>query len=101
MTGIAALFGRSLSAVTFVLDYVQFDFDGMQLTAYTLPEVEASGRRWTSQDLGWRDAPCARIGVLARIASCPQLQLPLPHRPLPYTIPAAHRNDVNSKISPL
>ena len=32
--------GDRLSAVTFVMDYVQFDFNGQRLTAYVWPDVE-------------------------------------------------------------
>jgi hypothetical protein len=35
----AEIIGRQLSSVTFVQDYMQFDFDGARLTTYTLPTV--------------------------------------------------------------
>jgi hypothetical protein len=60
-----------------VRDYVQLDFDGMLLTAYTLPEVEAGGRRWSSREPGWRDSLCQRIGVSLTTAYCSELQLAL------------------------
>ena len=70
-----ALVGAMLGAVTFVMDYVQLQFDAAQLTAYTLPEVELAGRCWTIEDPGWRDALCARIGVVVRSASCADQRL--------------------------
>ena len=59
-----AIVGATLAAVTFVMDYVQLQFDAAQLSAYTLPRVELAGRSWTSQDEGWRTSLCARIGGL-------------------------------------
>ena len=38
--GLESLIGEQLSAVTFVMDYVQFQFDGAVLTAFTGPEAE-------------------------------------------------------------
>lgn len=35
-----ALIGEQLSAVTFVMDYFQFDFDGNKLTVLTQPKAE-------------------------------------------------------------
>jgi hypothetical protein len=61
--------GEYLSAVTFVMDYVQLDFNGVCLTALTLPTVQASGRNWVAADQGWRDQLCERIGVIVRSAS--------------------------------
>lgn len=66
---ISGIVGATLEAVTFVTDYVQLQFDGAQLTAYTLPQVELAGGRWTSEDPGWRDSLCARIGVAVRSVS--------------------------------
>jgi hypothetical protein len=70
-----AILGAKLEAVTFVMDYVQLQFDAAQLTAYTLPQVELAGHRWTSQDDGWRDSLCARIGIGVRSASCSDQRL--------------------------
>ena len=60
------LVGSRLSAITFVMDYVQCDFDAAKLTAYTVPTVKADGRTWSPTDSGWRDALCGRIGVVVR-----------------------------------
>lgn len=65
-----ASIGATLESVTFVRDYVQLQFNAAHLTAYTSPQVEAAGGRWTSQDIGWCDSLCARIGVAAKSASC-------------------------------
>lgn len=70
-----AIVGAKLEAVTFVMDYVQLQFDAAQLTAYTLPHVELAGHHWTSQDDGWRDSLCARIGIGVRNASCSDQRL--------------------------
>jgi hypothetical protein len=60
------LVGSRLSAVTFVMDYVQCDFDAAKLTAYTVPTVREEGHTWSPTDSGWRDALCRRIGVVVR-----------------------------------
>jgi hypothetical protein len=70
-----AIIGAKLEAVTFVTDYVQLQFDAAQLTAYTLPQVELAGHCWASQDNGWRDSLCARIGIGVRSASCSDQRL--------------------------
>ena len=70
-----AIVGDRLEAVTFVMDYVQLQFDAAQLTAYTLPQVELAGHRWTSEDDGWRDSLCARIGIAVRNVSCSDQRL--------------------------
>ncbi len=56
------LMGCVLSSVTFVADYVQFDFNGPSLTAYTLPIVSwgAGSLKWGES--GYRDALCLQIG---------------------------------------
>jgi hypothetical protein len=55
-----AIAGTLLEAITFLMDYVQLQFDTAQLTAQTLPQVEMAERRWTSEDPGSRDSLCAR-----------------------------------------
>ena len=70
-----ALVGRRLSAVTFVMDDVQCDFDGNKLTAYANPTVSADGRSWSRTDAGWRDALCGRIGVVVHRVVCSDEQL--------------------------
>jgi hypothetical protein len=37
-----ALMGRQLSAVTFIMDYFQFDFDGNTFTVFTVQETTIS-----------------------------------------------------------
>ena len=53
--------GHQLSSVTFVQDYVQFDFDGSALTAYTLPSVNSGSRFLRWGETGYRDALCEQI----------------------------------------
>jgi len=69
-TALSAIAGTTLESVTFVMDYVQFQFGPARLTAYTFPQVGLSARCWTAKDEGWRDSLCARIGVRVRGASC-------------------------------
>lgn len=60
--GLQDVVGRALSSVTFVADYVQFDFNGPVLTAYTSPVVstEPGSLKWGEP--GYRDALCFQIG---------------------------------------
>ena len=58
--------GESLSAVTFVMDYVQMAFNGACLTALTLPTVCFEDRVWAPNEPGWRDTLCGRLGVVVR-----------------------------------
>lgn len=53
--------GEKLSSVTFVLNYVQVDFDGKQFTAYSWPTVGEKDRRTNFEDHGYRDALCSLI----------------------------------------
>lgn len=52
-----ALIGRQLSAVTFVMDYFQFGFDGNRLTVFTNPRIELYGENVPN----FRDSLCAFI----------------------------------------
>ena len=52
-----ALIGKQLSAVTFVMDYFQFDFDGHRLTVYTVPTVSLYRKNLSN----FRDQLCAFI----------------------------------------
>jgi hypothetical protein len=51
-----------LAAVSFVRDYVQFYFDGLVLSAYTLPLVTMRGNVLGPGSPGYRDALCDSIG---------------------------------------
>lgn len=57
----ARLEGESLSAVTFVMDYLQFDFNGHRLTTYVWPEVEIEDGVLSSGQPGYRDSLCSFI----------------------------------------
>jgi hypothetical protein len=52
-----ALVGEQLSAVSFVMDYVEFQFDGVVLTAFTDPRAELTDPATTH----YRDQLCALI----------------------------------------
>lgn len=52
-----ALVGRQLSAVSFVMDYFQLEFDGNRLIVYSVPIATVNGE---SID-GFRDRLCAFI----------------------------------------
>jgi hypothetical protein len=56
------LVGGELSSVTFVQDYVQPDFNGPGMTAYTMPTVTYGSESLKFGQPGYRDALCAQIG---------------------------------------
>jgi len=74
------LVGRELSAVVFVRDYVQFQFDGPTLTAVNDPIVLANRCTYQSPTPGYRDALCERIGhavIAADFAEGEELRIEL------------------------
>jgi hypothetical protein len=60
--------GEQLSAVTFVLNYVQLHFDGPILTAFTTPIVKAGDTSLVWEDPGYRDMLCGRIAHIVHDA---------------------------------
>ncbi len=56
------LVGEQLNTVAFVMDYVEFGFNGPVLRALTNPVVEFGGRHYRFPEPGSRDALCALIG---------------------------------------
>ena len=58
-----ALVGEQLSAVVFVQDYVQLQFDGQTVTAFTPVSVIRGPHRSTFPDAGSRDDLCSVIGT--------------------------------------
>jgi hypothetical protein len=67
--GLQELVGKALASVEFVQDYVQFHFDGPNLTAYTLPSIAASSSAHIAPGAaGWRDALCNQIGCVVQKA---------------------------------
>jgi len=59
---LAKLAGEELSAVTFVRDYVQLEFDGPCLNAYTAPAVTHGSESLSLGQPGYRDVLCGQIG---------------------------------------
>ena len=55
---------HQLSAVVFVQDYVQLQFDGPCLTAYVWPIVRDGARTFGHTTPGYRDALCGLIGCV-------------------------------------
>jgi hypothetical protein len=58
--------GRALSAVTFVQDYIQLQFDGALLSAYVWPCVQTSEKATDAGQPGYRDLLCEQIGKIVR-----------------------------------
>ena len=61
--------GRELSAVVFVRDYIQLQFDDAGLSALNLPVIESGQETLAFGQPGSRDALCKRIGQAVRSAS--------------------------------
>lgn len=55
------IIGEQLSAVSFVMDYLQLQFNGYLLTVLTPLVVVSDDHSYTFADLGYRDALCERI----------------------------------------
>jgi len=55
-----ALIGQKLAAVTFILDYFQFQFDGSVLTVYTEPKANL----FQEDIANYRDELCALIAKI-------------------------------------
>jgi len=66
---IESLCGEELNTVSFVMDYVDFGFNGPILRALANPTIEVAGRRWTFPASGSRDALCTLIGQSAESVS--------------------------------
>jgi hypothetical protein len=54
--------GCELSAVVFVRDYLQLQFDGPYLTIFVWPRVKRQGTVFERGTLRYRDALCEQIG---------------------------------------
>lgn len=58
---IRSLEGHQLSAVIFVMDYLQLQFDDLLLNSYIWPQVKIKDAMLTFSMPGYRDALCERI----------------------------------------
>jgi hypothetical protein len=65
-TGPASVVGEELNTVSFVMDYVEFGFNGPVLRALTSPIVDIGGERPRFPAPGSRDALCDLIGRTVR-----------------------------------
>lgn len=61
-TRIESLVSEQFNAVSFVMDYVEFHFNGPVLRALCNPVLVYQGRRARFPDAGSRDALCSLIG---------------------------------------
>ena len=61
--GLEGIIGEFLSAVEFVMDYVQLHFCGATLTAFTSPDIQTPNRFFLPSSYGYRDALCSLIGA--------------------------------------
>jgi len=60
---------QQLSAVVFIQDYVQLQFDGHCLTAYAWPIIRDGARALSHTTPGYRDALCGLIGYVVEKAT--------------------------------
>jgi hypothetical protein len=63
------LVGEQLSAVTFVQDYLQLEFDGHRLTMNLWPSVRTDDGALAFGDPNYRNALCSSIGCTTTSAS--------------------------------
>jgi hypothetical protein len=63
------IIGEKLSAVVFVLDYWQLQFDGPTLTVLTCIEVRTNGTVTRNGDDQFRNHLCGQIGKIVEAAS--------------------------------
>src|ERR1044071_6496619 len=61
MTPQTDMHGRQLSAVVFVHDYLQLQFDGTTVTQTRWPVVHIKGKEFRHGTAGYRDALCEMI----------------------------------------
>ncbi len=59
-----SIIGEKLSAITFVLDYWQFQFDGPTINALTRVEINAHGQRLRDGDDQFRNLICGQVGKI-------------------------------------
>jgi len=59
-----SLIGEKLSAITFVLDYWQLQFDGPSINVLTRLEVSADGSVFRDRDDQFRNIICGQIGKI-------------------------------------
>ncbi len=59
-----SLIGEKLSAITFVLDYWQLQFDGPSISAFTRLEVSVGGSVLRDGDDQFRNVICGQIGKI-------------------------------------
>jgi hypothetical protein len=62
LSGVEILVGEELNTVAFVMDYVEFHFNGPVLRALANPTVTLEGEATTFPEPGARDALCRLIG---------------------------------------
>ncbi|MFF5210398.1 hypothetical protein [Streptosporangium sp. NPDC000396] len=63
------LVGEELNIVAFVMDYVEFHFNGPKLTALTDPHIQIGLQTWIFPEPGSRDALCTLIGRTVQAVS--------------------------------
>src|SRR4051812_35531091 len=71
-----ALVDQQLSAVIFIQDYLQLDFDGKRLTVNVWPAVFLSGKEFQIGHVGYRDALCELISRQVTSTSERQVKSP-------------------------
>lgn len=54
--------GNKLSAIVFILDYLQIQFDTAVVTFLTYPKVELEGKNYSFGESEYRNTICAFIG---------------------------------------
>ena len=63
------LVGEKLSSVTFVMDYLQLDFDGNRFTLNVWPVITVGGKEYKFGEPSYRDSLCSLITKVVKQAS--------------------------------
>jgi hypothetical protein len=63
------LVGEKLSSVTFVMNYLQLDFDGNQFTCYVWPVVINGGKEYHFGEPDYRNSLCSLIAQVVKQTS--------------------------------
>lgn len=58
--------GEKLSSVTFVMDYLQLDFDGNRFTLNLWPTLNVANSNYEFNDAGYRDKLCQLITEIVK-----------------------------------
>jgi len=66
---LSILIGEKLSSVTFVMDYLQLNFDGNSFTFHVWPVITIGSKEYKFGEPSYRDSLCSLIAQVVKLAS--------------------------------